>query len=475
MKKLFSSKKSESFLFYLSIILPFLLIKLSALFFPREIRWDEAVYMSMGKYLFSFGEIGFWEPLRPILLPIINGFIWFLSLNQVLVGEIIMILFSTGSLIVFYKLLSEFYDKKFSLFSTAIFAITPIFFYHGFYVFTEIPSLFFGLLSLYCFIKSRFFIAGIFSSLAFLTRFPQGIFFACIFLFLFWEIYKKKAKFSHLSNLILGFALPLLFFLTFNGLFYTNLSIQDRFFYPFSEASKYQYSPLDNIKDPLLNIAYYFYEIPKDNLILLLSFVSIFFILKEKNHQKKLAFVFLLFLILWFSYHLSINNKQLRFAIAVVPMLSYFSTTFLFLLFNKINKYQRFVLIALISLLAISIIIKDINFIFWREKIPENVVRYYSYFSNKEGYIAISDPVAGVFMDKKLEIIYDNPYVFYDSINKKDFDYILHSSHSLYCESYDEACIQKIVEINTKLNSDFSIIYETTNGKNIMRIYEKKK
>ena len=54
----------------------FLIFKLSLLFTYHDTRWDESVYMGMGKYIYSNGQIGLWEDIRPIVLPLILGLFW---------------------------------------------------------------------------------------------------------------------------------------------------------------------------------------------------------------------------------------------------------------------------------------------------------------------------------------------------------------------------------------------------------------
>lgn len=159
----------------IGLIFIFLVTKLLLLLEYHLPIWDEAVYIGMGKFLFSSGQAGLWEPIRPILLPLLLGFLWKIKLNPIFLGELLIIGFSTGVLILTYLLGKEVYNKTIGLIATALVAITPVFYLHSSLILTGIPATFFILLSLYCLVKNNFWLAGLFSGLAFLTRFPAGL------------------------------------------------------------------------------------------------------------------------------------------------------------------------------------------------------------------------------------------------------------------------------------------------------------
>src|SRR3989344_1748702 len=76
------------------VIILFLILNFAFISFDNA-GWDSAVYVGMGKYLFSHGQAGLWEPIRPLTLPIILGFFWKIGLNPLISGEIFILLFST--------------------------------------------------------------------------------------------------------------------------------------------------------------------------------------------------------------------------------------------------------------------------------------------------------------------------------------------------------------------------------------------
>ena len=49
------------------------------------ILWDEAVYIGIGKFMFSYGSAGLFEIIRPLGLPLILGSLWSVGLKHIFV------------------------------------------------------------------------------------------------------------------------------------------------------------------------------------------------------------------------------------------------------------------------------------------------------------------------------------------------------------------------------------------------------
>jgi len=139
----------------LIVILVSLISRLIFFFSYHPIWWDSAVYLSMGKYIFSFGKVGFWEYTRPVLWPIILGFFWKLGLNAVIIGRILELFFSLGIIYLTYLIANEIFNKRTALISSLILSFTPTFFFFGYRLYTSIPSAFLSLLAIYSFIKLK--------------------------------------------------------------------------------------------------------------------------------------------------------------------------------------------------------------------------------------------------------------------------------------------------------------------------------
>ena len=145
----------------LIIIALFFISNLIIIFFQKNVWWDAAVYVGMGKYIFSLGNAGLWEASRPIIWPLILGFFWKLNLDVILFGKIISLIFSVGVLLMTYLIAKVIFDKKIALLSTLLLAFTSTFFFFSKLMLSGIVSTFFILVAIYFFIKKRYFLFGI--------------------------------------------------------------------------------------------------------------------------------------------------------------------------------------------------------------------------------------------------------------------------------------------------------------------------
>ena len=156
----------------------------SIFLFNSDIWWDSAVYIGMGKYLFSLGNVGLWEPARPLVLPFFLGLFWKLGFNAVIFGRILEVGFSAGCLCLTYLIGKNVFNEKIGLLSAFLLAFSPSFLFYSSTILTGIPSTFFALLSVYFLIKKNYFFSGLFVGLSFMTRFLQLFVLLVIVLFL---------------------------------------------------------------------------------------------------------------------------------------------------------------------------------------------------------------------------------------------------------------------------------------------------
>ncbi|MBI2656782.1 hypothetical protein HYX03_03515, partial [Candidatus Woesearchaeota archaeon] len=81
------------------IVALFFIAKFLTLQNYKTVWWDAAVYINMGKYIYSFGNAGLWEASRPIVWPLILGFLWKSGFNAIILGRVMEIVF--GSLCIY--------------------------------------------------------------------------------------------------------------------------------------------------------------------------------------------------------------------------------------------------------------------------------------------------------------------------------------------------------------------------------------
>ena len=126
-----------------------LILFLSVYFFHfdpnADLWWDSSVYIGMGKYIYSAGEVGLYEASRPLVWPLMLGFFWKLGLDVILCGRLLVLIFGVGTIILTYLMAYELFDRKIALLSSLFLAFSPTFVF--FYIeFTFVCFLFFYML-----------------------------------------------------------------------------------------------------------------------------------------------------------------------------------------------------------------------------------------------------------------------------------------------------------------------------------------
>src|SRR3989338_7401547 len=232
----------------------------------HDLGWDESVYLGMGKYIYSSGEIGLWEEIRPTLLPLFLGVFWKLDLPYIFFSDIIMLMFSVGVIYFTYKLSEQLFSDKsekekffFPMVSIILLVGSSIFSEGTFLIHTGIPSVFFILFALYLFVRpfeeylsshQNLYVVGLLSGLAFLTRFPAGLIIVPLIFFIVYdhfygEIVSVKqvlAVTKKLFMFMLGFLTITLPFFAANVLLYKTRTVTlfESMMFPFVKASLHQ-------------------------------------------------------------------------------------------------------------------------------------------------------------------------------------------------------------------------------------------
>src|SRR3989338_1546051 len=91
------------------------LVRVIYLFLNYPLWWDSHVYIGMGKYIFSGGQLGIWEVFRPILYPLLLGLFWKFGFNPIIFGKIMDLLLSLICIYLVYKIAKEVFNEKVAL------------------------------------------------------------------------------------------------------------------------------------------------------------------------------------------------------------------------------------------------------------------------------------------------------------------------------------------------------------------------
>ena len=472
MKKKYLSDFFRQNKIFLVILFAAFIIRFFLFFQYHEVWWDSGVYIGMGKYIFSLGSAGLWEHLRPVLWPIVLGIGWKAGADVILFGRIMTFLLSIASIFVFYLITSKIFSKKAAAIASAMFAFSTIFFYMGFHLYTEIPTVFLVLLASYFFIEGRHYIAGTLFGLAFLAKFPAPLFFICALAIL---IYKREIRKS--AYLVLGFATPVIPFLIANQVFYGNFLLPmiagSRVINEVVGCNVLRYRPF----------YHYFYLILFDNPLNLFSLFGIFLFFRgcKKNFRKNKMMVYpFLCIVLPLAYFMQMHCRDYRYLMVFLPFIIMFSA---YGISSMIRKRKYFApAVFLILLLSLSL-----SFRFYEQnKQPVNYAaeEYFRFLSGTETELEIwaGDPTVSVYTDHKIGKIYypiyDGSYAMlffeYLVLNEERVGYVLldNCGGGMMCPPGDSKCERQLNITYSYLNDNFALLYNKSHGRCNYLVYE---
>ena len=461
----------------LLILLMFFLIKLLVL--SSFVRWDEAVYIGMGKYLFSLGKTGLWEPARPLVLPALQGALWFSGLNPVFFGKILMLFFSVGYIYLSYLIAKELFSEKVAVLSSILIAFSPVFFFFSSFAMSGIIATFFVLAGFYFFIKKNYFLSGLFFSLGFMTRFLM--LFALVGVLI---VFLFKFKIKDIARFCSGFLIFFAPYLIFNYFLYGS------FIYPFVLQGF-----MTSVTGFVFHKAWwhYFFWLFKENFLVYLSVIAIFVICwksliqslsflypsgisehaqkskrfltfkKRKTEELALISIPLVFLV----FYTIIQHKEERFMLTFLPFLYVLTSFSVFYLISRTKKFRNY----LIGLVILIILVN------WSVQFKmDNGPSYYDYMRDYlknpdiKGAVWISNPVFAVDSEHKVDGLMYYPTFNHDKFfflknNLESAEHVLLNTCDLYCEPYNEFCGGDKIELISLLKSNLdTIFYDKENG-----------
>ena len=438
---------------FLLIFLVFLIVKLVSLFIAADIWWDSAVYLGMGKYIYSFGNVGLWEDSRPLVWPLILGFFWKINLDAVFFGKLLVVLFSLGILLLTYLIALDIFNKKTAIISALFLAFSQTFFLFSNILHAEIPSTFLVLLGFYCFSRKKYGLSGLFLGISFMTRFFQIFAFIPLALILFYLFIKKKMPYSNLFYFSLFFLIPVIPYLILSYFSYNNP------LYPFllqSFMTKYTgwvfFQPF----------YFYFVNLVNENILVLFSIIALVFIFKKP--ALKTFSLSLLFLFLFVPYNL-IAHKEMRLLIPALPFL-YILASFGLLYFIDIFKKNKNWLLPLLLIGFLVLGIPKLKF----DAYEDNLDLFYNYIENEkiEDGLWISNPAFIAYSNNKAELIYYPLYnsekIDYLAANLNNAKHVLINTCDIPCPPYDISCKPKHSHFISLLKEEFDLKAEEKHG-----------
>ncbi len=443
--------------------------------------WDEAVYLGMGKYIYSLGGSGLWEILRPPALPLITGLIWKLQLPHVLISEIITVAFGAGSIAMCYLISNKLFNKRVAVLAAALLAASPLFFLYSSYVLTEVPSLFFVLATIYFFINKRYYLCGASAALAMLFKFPNGLVLAAIAAaVIIPRLISQKSQLWPLIKISAAFFLVSLPFLVFNYVFYRPFTSNpfDAIFRPFILGAWHQSNPAKAITDPLLNYSFYAIEVFKQHFVFVLAIVAAFLFWKRKWFSDSGKLLLASYFVIYAAYFTYIQNKDERFLILFLPAICIFAAASFFevLKFSRsinLKPARSLALVAVITLLLLSFavaIYKDYHFYSWRPSSePAVASELYKSVSTLgiKGAVLTSEPVFAAYSNNRFFTYYFTSFqgipqelkALNEWEQNKTFEAVIYSPQTLSCPLGDFECEIAKANMYDYMQSNFLMVF----------------
>jgi len=445
---------------FIAAILSLLSVRILFFLDYSALLWDSAVYVSMGKFLFSLGTQGLWEHIRPVIWPFFLGFFWRIGLDPVLFGSMLELLLFAGCLLLIKLFVGRYYGENAGIMSSVLLGTSAIFFYESFNLYTEIPSLFFILLALVLFEKKAFF-AGFSLALAFITKFPVGIFLPVIIIA---YLIEKRWKNSVIS--FAGFSIPSIIFLISNKIAYGSALL------PLIDAS----SAIRNVLG--CNVLHYhpwtdyFIYLWKDNYFFVFALLGMF--LCAINWRK--FSLPLLSLLVPLIYFLQLHCREHRYLIFVIPFVIFFASGGLSYVVAKLEKrFKRKLFVFVIIVLLFYGIHNSVQFYRNAAEPRDSALEAYLHFiENKDvsGEVWSSNPGIGVYSSVPVKKIYypvfdaslAASFASYLEKNKEKISYVFldNCGGGIICP--DSTCEAEYAGILKQL-STFSLDYNVTEGK----------
>lgn len=172
---------------------------LIALFF-RDLFRDLAKYPTFSfsdiydyaiSYLVHYPKLSLYYP--PLLHVTTSFFFGFLEVSF-FTARLVVLFFSIGTLLVMYKTIGKFFNKRLALLVTVLFSIMPMIYYNSITMMTDIPYMFFFMTAMFFYLtaldskrKTYFIPAAVFTALAFLTKWNAILILPIIFVYVLLE------------------------------------------------------------------------------------------------------------------------------------------------------------------------------------------------------------------------------------------------------------------------------------------------
>ncbi|MBI2580895.1 glycosyltransferase family 39 protein [Candidatus Woesearchaeota archaeon] len=443
----------------------------------ESLWWDSAVYVGMGKYIYSLGQSGLWEPARPPMMPLLLGFFWKIGISPAIAGVILGVVFSAASILLLYLIIKELADKKAAIIFSLLFALNIYLIIYSKVVLADIPAMFLTLAAVWLLIMNRLALAGAVTAMAVLTKFTSLILLPVM---LTGILLRKKEQLPGYKSLVLGFSGLIVPYLAINALVYKNP------IYPLIAGQQLIGSVVGNYTCPSSPVFYLnqaIIQIP----LLLISLAAVAVVVKKKDWRLAVVAASGIFLLIYHS--LLLNCKDARYAFAFAPFFYILAAV----VFGELMKQKakggliKWAKLGLAAFVAAQLVFSAITAAQAVIKSRSTANLYKDEFGsflggkNITGKVWSTTPAVALYSDVKVDElayypVFDNKKI--RELNEKldsSVQYVLINTCDIQCVNYDADCPENSKKLLERLRLKFNIAYDETNNDCQKTVYEWKK
>jgi len=430
----------------------------------HEIWWDSAVYIGMGKYIFSGGASGLFESIRPPFIPFVLGAFWWLNLDPVLFGRLFEILAFAGVVWLTYKLARTWFEERTAILTALIVSFSPIFLQLSVHQYTEIPAVFLTLLGIFLFTRKQFLWSGTAVGLAFLAKFPAGMFIIVI-----GGVALLNKKWKDASLVAAGFCLPVAPYLvwswiTLGNLIATLMLAQDTIARAMG-CNVLRYKPWWQYGIWLFG----------ETKLHVLAIPGIYVLMKNWSKKYWMLSLSILIPVIYFA---QLHCRDYRYMILFLPFASMLTALGAVWLYDRLKLNKKW-FIPLLVILGIWMAITAIGYYHANERQTPDALaeEYYHFLDNKQvvGEIWTANPIVAVYTDAKVDKIYYPIFdqnvstQFFNHVADKNIEYVFldNCGGGIICP--EEDCM--LDELHEQLDRHMTRVFDKEQGRCWYRIW----
>ncbi len=449
----------------------------------RGSMWDPAVYVGMGKYIYSSGQVGLWEPARPVMLPLWLGLFWKLGLDPFATGAFSSLLLAAAAIFFVYLITKELCDKKSAAIFSLLFAMNFALITFSNSILTDIPAMFFSLVAVYLAIRKKFLAAGALAGVAMLTKFTSLLILPAILAGIAINVgFTNKNRIAAARNFVVGLGVVTVPYFLANYMAYKNP------IYPLLAGQRLIQSVVGNYTCPSSALFYLKSAVAEVPLLLILIaalFAALLTAARKPATDWKLAIVALAAAVP-FAYHsLFLHCKDIRYAFAFLPYFYVLSAKALHIWRQQGRQTLKYIVAGLVAAQIILSAATLASHVAKNEPQWKLNPEFYGYLEshNVSGKVWASTPevigAAKVMIDELIYYpVFDNRKIseITTRLNEErgTIQYVLINTCDIPCVNYDADCPDRQKGLLDRLNKTFTTVFHAKQGECDLTVYQQR-